>query len=89
MTEQQKREWVAHNDLLQEAYQQSLFARNQKEKDAALLRIKSILDWEPFQNYCVGSGVAIAGITRYGLDSMTERCINRIDKIAKGAEEDY
>lgn len=90
MTERQKQEWIAHNDLLQDAYRQYRWAKKEKEKDSALQRIKAAIDWKPFIIYCDNELAALSGITRYGLDMITERCIGEIDKIAKGESEyDY
>lgn len=82
--EQGKNEWRCQNEILQRAYKNYLFATKQKEKDVALMRIQRTLEWEPFINFCESYSANVSGISRYGLDFMTEKCIDLIDKVAKG-----
>ena len=78
------KEWQARNNLLQQAYWDSQFANKQKDKDAAYEKIKRELEWGPFEDLCLKQSADINGISRYGLDSTTEKCIGLIDRIAKG-----
>ena len=77
-------EWNGRNDLLQEAYRAYLHASKQKEKDAACERIQMALEWNPLMNYCYDAGGVVSGISKYGLDSITEKCIRESDEIAMG-----
>jgi hypothetical protein len=88
MTEQERKAWINHNHSLQQAYQQYYCAYSTKEKDNALKLLSIALEWPPFMNYCYNAGGLLSGIIRYGLDSVTERCIGEINKIANG-EMDY
>ena len=80
-------EWRKRNELLQEAYREYLLARKQRDKDAALSKIQQHLKWEPFEDLCNQYSAYVSGISRYGLDTITEQCIGIIDKIANGEEE--
>lgn len=82
-----KAEWNAHNGLLQQAYHAYLHAVKQKEKDDACQKIQRELEWSPFEELCFQYSAPISGISRYGLDSMSEKCIDIINRIAKGEEE--
>ncbi|MBQ8463247.1 MAG: hypothetical protein IJ544_03935 [Prevotella sp.] len=88
MEERIRKEWQARNTLLQQAYRDSLLASKKKDKDIAYEKIKRELEWGPFEDLCYEHNADIYGISRYGLDSATEKCISIIDKIAKG-EMDY
>ncbi len=81
-------EWKDRNALLQDAYRVYLHATKQKDKDAACVRIQRELEWPPFEELCFQQSAQIYGIGKYGLDSVSEKCIGLIDKIAKG-ELDY
>lgn len=83
-----KDEWQARNTLLQEAYKSSLLATKQIDKEEANLKIQKALEWPPFEELCFKLSASTYGISKYGLDSATEKCIGLIDKIAKG-EIDY
>jgi len=83
LNEHEKREWVAKNQILQNSYKDYRFASNNKQKDTALKKIQMILDQNPFLTYCANKGADISGITRYGLDYITEQCIADIDQISK------
>lgn len=82
------KEWQARNNLLQQAYQASQSASKQKDRDAAYEKIIKELKWGPFEELCFDHSAYFYSISRYGLDSATEKCIDLIDKIAKG-EMDY
>ena len=84
MEEQIMKEWQARNNLLQEAYRVYLHATKQKEKDEACVKIQRELEWYPFEEFCIQYSAPIYGISRYGLDYVSEKCIEMIDKIAKG-----
>lgn len=79
-----KDEWKAHNKLLQQAYRAYLHATKQKEKDEACVKIQRELEWHPFEKLCIQYSAPIYGIHRYGLDSISEECIDVINKIAEG-----
>ena len=83
MDNQQMKEWQSHNDLLQRYYNAYLSAYKQQEKDSLLIKIQNELNWRPFMNYCCDSTAPFYSISKYGLDSVTEQCINEIDMIAK------
>ena len=78
------KEWQARNILLQQAYWDFQFANKKKDKEAACEKIQRELEWGPFENLCLKHSADIYGISRYGLDSATEKCISLIDNIAKG-----
>ncbi len=82
LSEHEKKEWKEKNRLLQEAYNNYRWATNQREKDKALTKIQMIIEQNPFLTYCANNGALLSGITRYGLDYKTERCISDINKIA-------
>lgn len=88
MTEREKKEWQGRNELLQSAYKEYLLASQQKDKNAALMQIQNTLGQNPLMTFCVEHDADIFGISRYGLDNQSERCIEMINKIAKG-EMDY
>ncbi len=83
MTDKELKQWQVQNCLLQEIYWKYQSAKG-KEKDKSLLYLSQQLEWPPFFEYCLSRGAPLNGITRYGLDSVTERCISEIDMIAKG-----
>lgn len=95
MDDKQRQEWKRHNLQLQQAYNDYNAARNgktssqQKEKDDALRRIEQSLSWNPFRNFYVEQiGNDPSGFIRYGgLEYLSEKCIERINKIAQ--EEEY
>jgi len=90
MSNQKMKEWRYHNDILQTAYQDYLKACSIREKGLALTSLKNALEWNPFANYCYESSADPFGIEKYGLDCITERCINDIARIANGeVEYDY
>lgn len=90
MSNQKKKEWQYHNGILQTAYQDYLKSCGIREKDNALTSIKNALEWSPFANYCRECSADPFGIVKYGLDYITERCINDIARIANGeVEYDY
>lgn len=94
MDDKQRQEWKKHNQQLQQAYEAYNAARfgksssQQKAKDDALRRIEQSLSWEPFLNfYFEQVGSDPSGFGRHsGLEYQSERCIERIDKIAKDEE---
>jgi hypothetical protein len=88
MEEQKLKEWQSRNAILQKAYNDYYFASKQREKDSALNQIQRILEWPPFMNLCEDYTACVTGISRYGLDYNSEKCIGLIDKIAKD-EMDY
>lgn len=77
-------EWKAHNELLQKAYRSYLHATKQKDKDKAYVKIQRELKWHPFEEFCFKHSAPIYGISEYGLDYVSEKCIDLIDKIANG-----
>ena len=83
LSEYEKKEWVAKNQILQQSYNDYRWASNQKQKDSALERIQMILEQNPFLTYCANNGADLSGITRYGMDYQTEKCISDIDRISK------
>ena len=84
-----KEEWIARNQVLQQAFRDYYPTINSKEKEDALRKIQQSLEWSPFMNYVLDhGGFPPDGISKYGIDLITERCIGDIDKIAKG-EIDY
>ena len=83
MSEHEKEEWIAKNQLLQESYKNYRLASNQRQEEYYLKRIQMILDQNPFLTFCANKGADISGITRYGLDYIAEKCIGDIDRIAK------
>ena len=83
LSEHEQKEWVAKNQILQDSYKSYRFASTTKQKDYALVRIQMILDQKPFLTYCANRGADISGITRYGLDYITEQCIDDINRITK------
>ncbi len=83
MTDKELKQWQVQNGLLQEIYWKYQSTKG-KEKDKSLLYLSQQLEWPPFFEYCLSRGAPLNGITRYGLDSVTEKCISEIDKIAKG-----
>ena len=83
MTDKELKQWQVQNSLLQEIYWKLQSAKG-KEKDKFLIYLSQQLEWPPFFEYCISRGALLEGITRYGLDSVTEKCISEIDKIAKG-----
>ena len=48
------------------------------------MKIQRELEWPPFEDLCFENSAPISGISRYGLDSVSEKCIDIINKIAKG-----
>ena len=84
MRESELEEWKSRNTLLQQAFQAHRFASTSKEKEKALTQIKRLLEWPPFMNICYDHSSFIDGITRYGVDYETEKCIGLIDRIANG-----
>ncbi len=83
MTDKELKQWQVQNCLLQEIYWKLQSAKG-KEKDKLLICLSQQLEWPPFYDYCISQDAPLSGITRYGLDSITERCISDIDRIAKG-----
>ena len=84
MSNQETKEWQYHNDKLQKAYHDYCRASGDGEKSHALGLIQYELGWAPFADYCSECSSTPFGIVKYGLDYMTERCIENIDRIAKG-----
>lgn len=85
MDEQEMKAWRYHNETLQYYYQKYQCSNTTKERDFALKEIQRAIEWEPFTDYISRNPLASPwGIARYGLDSVTERCINEINEIAKG-----
>ncbi len=79
------KEWQGRNELLQNAYKDYRFASKQKDKDTALAHIKMNLEWGPFTDLCFNHGADVYGInSKYGIDTMTDKCIGLIDKVANG-----
>ena len=78
-----KKTWKVHNEMLQRAYNDYLHSTCQREKDSALYRIQKELEWGPFMDLCEKENAYIYGISKYGLDYISECCINKIDKISK------
>ena len=96
MNEKELREWQINNQTLQRAYQEYRNAgllpvsKRERPRNKALIDIEKVLEWQPFTNYCAQKAAPFGGITRYGLDTVTENCINDINKIANGEMEyDY
>ena len=94
MTEQELKTWREHNAALQMYYKNyriSLHSpKSSREKEVALSRVENALQWNPFMNYVCEHGGLMSGISRHGLDWMTEQAIENIDKIARGEiEYDY
>lgn len=83
MTDKELKQWQVQNCVLQEIYWKLQSAKG-KEKEKLLLSLSQQLEWQPFMDYCISRGALLNGITRYGLDSVTEKCISEIDMIAKG-----
>ena len=83
MTDKEMKQWQVQNGILQEIYWKFQSAKG-KEKDKSLLSLSQQLEWPPFLDYCISRGALLQGITGYGLDSVTEKCISEIDSIAKG-----
>ncbi len=79
-----KDEWKNHYELLRQAYIYYLHAIKQKEKDEACVKIQRELEWAPFEELCFKHSAPIYGIRKYGLDCVSEKCIDLIDKRAKG-----
>lgn len=77
------KEWQGRNKLLQSAYKDYYFASKQRDKDSALSKIQNSLEWPPFMSFCEAHAAQVLGIRRYGLDYMSEKCIDLIDRIAK------
>lgn len=86
MNEQELNKWKFQNERLQREYQNYCMAYSQKEKEMAKFQIQQILCSSPLIDY-INEQHPFAhpfGITKYGLDSETEKSINEIDEIAKG-----
>lgn len=83
MTDNELKQWQARNCILQENYWKLQYADG-KEKEKLLISLSQQLEWPPFLDYCISRDALLEGITRYGLDSVTEKCISEIDRIAKG-----
>ncbi len=81
-----KKDWINHNQRLQNAYNRYSRSRNQKEKDQAARLVQEELMWGPFEDYIAKQPLSFLpdSIVKYGIDSVTERCISDIDKIARG-----
>lgn len=91
LSENDLRQWIAHNDLLQKEYKKYRVAlhsnnrRDQLVKEQALANIERALQWSPFVDFVSGNSYSgVTGISRYGLDSDIEHCIGLIDEIAHG-----
>lgn len=85
MDRQEMEAWKRKNVELQYEYKRYLYPNSPKEKDAAAKRIQDIFEWEPFALFISKYPDAFPyGTSRYGLDSVTERCIDEINQIAKG-----
>lgn len=77
--------WKRKNAELQYEYRRYLLHHSSKEKELAAKRIQEILEWGPFFDFVSRHLLAFpSGTCRYGLDSVTEKCINEIDEITKG-----
>ena len=88
MTEQELKTWREHNATLQMYYKKYLLSlhspKSTREKESALIGVQNALQWPPFMNYVCEHGGLMSGISRYGLDLMTEQAIEHLDKIARG-----
>lgn len=84
ISDRKMKEWQSRNSILQQVYHDYRTASTSKERDRALSQIQKSLEWNPFMNLCIDHSAQLFGISRYGLDSDTERCIEIIDKIANG-----
>ncbi|MBR1518457.1 MAG: hypothetical protein IJ624_03020 [Prevotella sp.] len=88
MSGKKKEEWMAHNELLQQAFR-NYVSRTKHEKEKAACAIQQELEWGPFLNFVIEhGGFDPNGIIKYGIDSQTLKCIGDIDRIARG-EIDY
>lgn len=83
LSKHEKKEWVAKNQILQQLYKDYRWASNQKQEYSALEKIQMILEQNPFFTYCANNGADLSGMTRYGMDYQTEKCISDIDRISK------
>ena len=85
MNEHELREWQARNKILQDAYHEYLHSTNGQKKEVALRKIQEALSWSRFVDFVSRDPFAsVTGLTQYGLDSNTEKCISEIDQIANG-----
>lgn len=89
MSEEDKKEWVRKNRILQDLYEEYNCASNNQQRENLLKNIQIILNQNPFLTYCSSNGAAVSGITRYGLDYLTERCIIEIDNRANEISDDF
>ena len=75
--------WKQKNAELQYEYRKYLHASSSKEKDNTLRQIQRIFEWGPFTDFISNYPLAFPfGTSRYGLDSVTEKCIDEINRIA-------
>lgn len=76
--------WKRKNAELQLEYQRYGCYNSPKEKDMAAKRIQDLFEWGPFADF-ISRNYPLAfpyGTSRYGLDSVTEKCISEINRIA-------
>ncbi len=74
--------WKRKNAELQYEYRRYICPNSTKEKDAAANRIQELFEWGPFADFISKYPQPFPyGTSRYGLDSMTEKCIGDINRI--------
>lgn len=86
MDKKEMEAWKRKNAELQLEYQRYIYPNSQKEKDLAAKRIQDLFEWGPFADF-ISRNYPLAfpyGTSRFGLDSVTEKCIGEIDDMAKG-----
>jgi hypothetical protein len=75
--------WKRKNAELQHEYQRYLYPNSPKDKEAAARRIQEIFEWGPFAGFISNyPGASPYSTSRYGLDYVTEKCIDKINRIA-------
>lgn len=82
MDEQEKKEWIYHNLILQNEYNEYNSASSKQDKESALRRVEHELSWAPFTDYLSRKSAPTSGLSKYGIDMSTEKCIKEIDDIA-------
>ena len=75
--------WKRKNAELQYEYQRYKYPKSSKEKDEAAKRIQDLFEVGPFAEFISNYPQAFPyGTSRYGLDYVTEKCIDDINRIA-------
>lgn len=64
--------------MLENEYNKYLSASSKKEKENSLYQLQCLLDRPILTDYLSKNSVSSSGITRYGLDSKIEKCIEKI-----------